>query len=134
MAVCKVQSTPAIGRKNRSAEPKTRVCCATMADDSERPRLTEEELNEIGFLPESSYTDEEKIRGDVLAAWLEDKWGHRACPYCDVEHWGVNPVPVAIPMLGDASGQTLALYVVICLNCGNTVFIPASMLHLWPEP
>ncbi len=64
--------------------------------------------------------------------WVKEKWGaDRPCPYCEDNHWVVDPSLVQVP-----STQRTFSYLsfqVICTNCGNTVLLNAKMAELLPD-
>jgi len=72
--------------------------------------------------------------------WIIEKWGAQGkpCPYCHTNNWEVSG-PIAIAAMpqtlrpGRARSSALPVFLVMCKNCGNTVFINALVSSLLPS-
>ena len=74
-------------------------------------------------------SDEELV--DQLIEHLQGTWGDEPCPYCGADEWTVGRSIVAVPFL--RADEIQPFFVVTCDRCGNTVFISADAVGLWPE-
>ena len=78
-------------------------------------------------------TDEEKAQ---VVTWLESRWaGGLACSVCNSRQWSVADHMIA-PLLMDgkstilATGPVYPQVMVICTNCGHTLYFNAPMMGL----
>jgi hypothetical protein len=76
---------------------------------------------------------------DKVLAYLNQKLAGRGCPVCGItaDRWRVEPNVFGIPVVEWLPGlpnanRTLPTIVMVCENCGNTVFISAVMAGLKP--
>lgn len=78
-------------------------------------------------------TDEEIRR---VSRWIDEKWKIGRCPFCLDTQWEVQRC-VSVTMPAHEAGGTvfggtvLPSVIVICLTCGNTVFLNAFMLGIF---
>lgn len=68
--------------------------------------------------------------------WLREKWTS-GCPYCGSMEWTVGPpLQLVSGLFADREDpllQTLApVFLVLCDNCGNTVFVNVAVAGLLP--
>jgi hypothetical protein len=68
-------------------------------------------------------------------AWLEEKWGGRACPYCGASDWAIGePVQLLAAFVRYQKGTLSPAFTVMCTNCGHTSLINALVAGLVAEP
>lgn len=71
----------------------------------------------------------------ALAAYINEKWANSNCRLCNQNKWSTEGYinlsisPNAGLVLG---GPALPTVAVICMNCGNTVFINALVAGIGP--
>lgn len=79
----------------------------------------------------------QSARQDKVIAFLKSRWGDQdddtPCPYCGVEDWYVDPVPIVDQRVGGPVGTGLPAFVVLCQNCGNQVYINANIAGVFDE-
>jgi RNase P subunit RPR2 len=72
---------------------------------------------------------------DKFTKFINEKWKTKICPICQANSWSFNGYMVfglgdelnKIP-IGD--GKAMPCVSVVCLNCGNTIFINAFLAGL----
>lgn len=81
-----------------------------------------------------------KINGQELINYLNNKWHGTRCPLCGEENWSVTDKVFELRefndenfALGGPSGAITPVIPVICANCGNTVFINVLVTGLLKE-
>lgn len=81
-----------------------------------------------------------KINGQELINYLNDKWHGARCPLCGEGNWSVTDKVFELREFNDGNfvlgGPNSAITPVIpvtCANCGNTVFINALVTGLLKE-
>jgi hypothetical protein len=92
--------------------------------------------------PEGQRTAEQQAQVELwekTVAWLETKWsrsdGEAApCPYCGTRQWSVGLPTLPVTYSGPPFAGFAPVVPVMCLNCGNTVFINAILSGLLPPP
>ena len=81
-----------------------------------------------------------KINGQELINYLNDKWHGVRCPLCGAGNWSVTDKVFELRefndgnfVLGGPNGAITPVIPVTCANCGNTVFINALVTGLLKE-
>lgn len=74
-------------------------------------------------------TSRQEARQDRLIAFLTAKWGGKdkesPCPYCGVDDWYVDPVPVLLHRVAGPLGTGVPVFIILCQNCGQQVHVNA---------
>ena len=69
------------------------------------------------------------IDSERLIKHLKEKWKGVPCPYCNSKEWSIDNKIYELREYNDGNfivgGQSVILPIVpvVCINCGNTVFI-----------
>jgi hypothetical protein len=75
-----------------------------------------------------------KIDAQKLIAFLNAKWGGRACTMCSIVTWSVQDSTFELREFNQGNmvlgGPLIPVVPVICSNCGNTVLVNAIMAGL----
>jgi hypothetical protein len=79
----------------------------------------------------------DRARRDRALEWMRLRWSNprKSCPICEVNDWTVEAVcelPRPPAANGAAGRSGLAVFPVVCANCGYTVFINSTRAGVTP--
>ena len=76
------------------------------------------------------------FKSEVVLAFLDERWGGRACPMCGKGPWSVQDKIFQLSEFHQGSlvigGPLIPVVPITCGNCGNTVLVNAILSGAMP--